>query len=97
VQARLLGPDVLDITRFPEISFLSTTIEPSGPMRWRVTGHLTIHGQMRTITFPVALESGRYRGEVTVKQRDFGIEPIAVAGGVVKVKDEIRIQFEIAG
>jgi hypothetical protein len=40
--------------------------------------------------------SGRYRGEVVIKRRDFGIEPIKVAGGAVKVKDDIRVQFEIA-
>jgi hypothetical protein len=31
-----------------------------------------------------------------VSQRDFGIEPIAVAGGLVKVKNDVRIDFAIA-
>jgi hypothetical protein len=39
--------------------------------------------------------NGTYRGEVDIRQRDFGIEPIKVAGGVVKVKDELKVQFEI--
>ena len=95
VQARMLGPEVLDVAKFPEIAFTSTTIEPSGTDRWQVTGRLTIHGQMRTITFPVARVNARYRGEVAIKQRDFGIEPIKVAGGAVRVKDELRVQFEI--
>ena len=38
---------------------------------------------------------GKYHGEVLIKQRDFGIEPIKVAGGAVKVKDELKVQFEI--
>lgn len=91
----MLGPEVLDVGTFPEIAFASTTIEPSGTDRWQVTGRLTIHGQGRTITFPVARLDGKYRGEVAIKQRDFGIEPISVAGGAVKVKDELRVQFEI--
>ena len=95
VQARMLGPEVLDVAKFPEIAFASTTIEPSGTDRWQVTGRLTIHGQMRTTTFPVARVNAKYRGEVAIKQRDFGIEPIKVAGGAVKVKDELRVQFEI--
>ena len=95
VQARMLGPEVLDVGTFPEIAFASTTIEPSGTDRWQVTGRLTIHGQGRTIAFPVARLNGKYRGEVAIKQRDFGIEPISVAGGAVKVKDELTVQFEI--
>ena len=45
--------------------------------------------------FPVARLDGKYRGEVAIKQRDFGIEPISVAGGAVKVEDELRVQCEI--
>ena len=96
IQARMVGPEVLDVAAFPDIAFASTTIAPSGADRWQVSGRLTIHGQSRTVTFPVARVNGKYRGEVTIKQRDFGIEPIKVAGGTVKVKDELKVQFEIA-
>jgi hypothetical protein len=95
VQARMLSADVLDVMKFPDITFTSTMIEPAGDLRWNVTGRLTIHGQSRAIAFPVALVDGRYRGEVSIKQRDFGIEPIRIAAGAVKVKDELKIQFEI--
>jgi hypothetical protein len=30
-----------------------------------------------------------------VKQRDFEIQPISIAGGVVKVKDEVKVEFDI--
>ncbi len=96
VQARMLSADVLDAMKFPDITFTSTAIERAGDLRWNVTGRLTIHGQSRAIAFPVALVDGRYRGEVAIKQRDFGIEPIRIAAGAVKVKDELKIQFEIA-
>jgi hypothetical protein len=33
---------------------------------------------------------------VTLKQTDFGITPVTVVGGTVKVKDEVKIEFEIA-
>jgi len=95
VQARMLGPEVLDVTTFPDITFASTTIEPSGADRWNVTGRLTIHGQTRTITFAVSRANGRYRGDVPIKQRDFGIQPISIAGGTVKVKDELKVEFDI--
>jgi polyisoprenoid-binding protein YceI len=95
VQTRMLSAEVLDVERYPEIAFASTSIEPAGANRWTVNGRLTIHGQTRPVTFAAAEEKGAYRGSVTIKQRDFGISPISIAGGTVKVKDELRIEFEI--
>lgn len=95
VQKRMLGPEVLDAERFPEITFASTAIEPAGAGRWTVSGGLTIHGQTRIVTFPVTREEGAYRGSVRIRQRAFGITPVAVAGGTVKVKDELKIDFAI--
>jgi hypothetical protein len=95
VQTRMLGPEVLDAQKFPSIAFESTAVEPGGADRWMVTGRLTIHGQTRAIAFPVTRANGRYRGAATLKQRDFGITPISIGGGTVKVKDEIKIEFDV--
>jgi YceI-like domain len=97
VQMRMLSAEVLDVAKYPEITFASTRIDAAGPDRWTITGNLVIHGQTRTITFPVSRKDRTYHGEVLVKQRDFGIEPIKVAGGTVKVKDELKVQFDIVG
>lgn len=96
VQARMLGPEVLDSKRYPDITFASTAIELVGADRWTVTGRLTIHGETRPTTFSVTRQDGRYRGIVALKQRDFGIRPISIMGGTVKVKDELRVEFDIA-
>jgi hypothetical protein len=95
VQARMVGPEVLDVQKFPSIVFESTLIESTGAGSWSVSGRLTIHGQTRDVMFAATRANGRYRGRVAVKQRDFGINPISIAGGTVKVKDEIRIEFDI--
>jgi hypothetical protein len=55
-----------------------------------------LHGQERLIAVEVTLEGDRYRGSARLKQTDFGITPVTVAGGTVKVKDEVKIEFEIA-
>ena len=96
VQTRMLSAEVLDTAQYPEIAFKSTMVEPAGTDRWTVTGTLTLHGQSRPITFPVVRREGRYHGTATLKQRDFGIQPISIAGGTVKVKDELKIEFDIA-
>jgi hypothetical protein len=33
---------------------------------------------------------------VTLKQTDYGITPVKIAGGAVKVKDEIVIEFSVS-
>jgi len=55
-----------------------------------------MHGTERPISFEVALKDGRYRGSANLKQTDFGMTPITIAGGTVKVKDEVKVEFEIA-
>jgi hypothetical protein len=30
-----------------------------------------------------------------LRQKDFGITPVSVAGGSIKVKDDVRVDFEI--
>jgi polyisoprenoid-binding protein YceI len=95
VQTRMLSPEVLDTAKYADITFVSAAVVPSGPDKWTVTGQLTIHGQTRSITFPATRQDGSYRGTVPVSQRDFGISPISIGGGTVKVKDEVKVQFEI--
>ena len=95
VQERMLGPEVLDSTRFPQIAFESTNVEPSGQGQLLVGGRLSLHGVTRPVNVNVRKENGRYVGTCTLKQRDFGITPISIAGGTVKVKDELKIEFDI--
>jgi polyisoprenoid-binding protein YceI len=96
VRTRMLGAEVLDAGKFPTITFASTAIEPAGPDRWNVSGRLTIHGVTKAVTIAVVGADRVYRGETRIRQRDFGINPIRIAGGTVSVKDELKIEFQIA-
>jgi len=87
---------VLDTGRFPEIACTSTSVESSGPQRYLVRGNLTLHGVTRPVELTVTSSGGRYTGKVTLKQTAFGITPIKIAGGTVRVKDAIEIAFDIA-
>jgi polyisoprenoid-binding protein YceI len=96
IQATMLGPQVLDADHFPEIYFQSVGLEPKGPDHWIVHGNLALHGKEHPIALEVTLRDGSYRGSASLKQTDFGITPVTVAGGSVKVKDEVKIEFDIA-
>ena len=95
VQETMEGPKVLDIKQFPEIRFQSTSVNEKAADKWEVTGNLTLHGQTRPVTVEVTGKAGGYTGEVSVLQRDFGIEPVSLFGGTVKVKNEVKIEFDI--
>jgi hypothetical protein len=95
VQDRLQGPEVLDSARFPKIIFESTKVERTDQGALRVEGRLSLHGVTRPIPVSVKTENGRYVGTCTLSQREFGIRPISIAGGTVKVKDELKIEFDV--
>ncbi|MGC1106089.1 MAG: YceI family protein [Candidatus Acidiferrales bacterium] len=95
IQKTMQGSTVLDSERFPEITFQSTRVEQAGNGHWSVRGNLTLHGQTKPVTVDVTLKDGHYRGTATLKQRDFGMSPVSIAGGTVKVKDELKIEFDI--
>lgn len=96
VRTRMLGPGVLDAASYPEITFSSTSVEPAASGGWLVSGELTIRGRTRPVTVTTTSRDGRYQGAARIRQRDFGIEPISLGGGTVKVKDELTIAFDIA-
>ncbi|HJY85820.1 MAG TPA: YceI family protein [Candidatus Acidoferrales bacterium] len=95
VQKTMEGPEVLDSARFPEIRFRSSSVGKKGRDGWTVNGDLTLHGQTHPIAVEVNLQDGHYRGSAKLKQRDFGMKPVSVAGGTVKVKDEVKITFDL--
>jgi polyisoprenoid-binding protein YceI len=86
---------VLESARFPEIQFSSDHVESSANNQWNVSGQLTLHNATKPVSVHVQLLEGRYVGTATIKQTDFGIQPVSAGGGTVKVKDELKIDFSI--
>jgi polyisoprenoid-binding protein YceI len=95
IQHTMQSATVLDVEKFPEISYQSTTVTSRGEGHWEVRGDLTLHGRKQPVVVAVSLESGHYRGSASIRQTDFGIDPIRIAGGTVKVKDELKVEFDI--
>ena len=95
IQQTMEGTAVLDVAHFPEISYRSTAITKIGDDHWEVRGNLNLHGKDQLVVVSVSLDGGHYRGSASFKQSNFGISPIRIAGGTVKVKDEVKIEFDI--
>lgn len=96
IQKTMQGPQVLDADRFPDIHFKSTALDPKGTNHWLVHGTLDLYGQSHPVTVDVTLNDGFYQGSATLEQSAFGITPVSIAGGTVKVKDEVKVEFKIA-
>lgn len=87
----------LEIAKYPEIAFRSSRIDKLAGGQWKVEGTLALHGVSKPVTVAVKRNGDAYTGRVTLKQTDFGIKPITVGGGLIKIKNEIDIEFQIFG
>lgn len=99
VQKKMEGPDVLDAGKYAEIRFVSRKITEAGAGRFQVEGDLTIRDATRPVKFDLVLRrpaGARVAdGEARVRLTTFGIQPPSAGAGTVKVKDEMRIVFQL--
>jgi polyisoprenoid-binding protein YceI len=86
---------VLESSSHPEITFQSTEVPRYRDNVWKVSGDLMLHRVTRLLTFDVARESGAYVGIAHINQTDFEIQSVKIGGGLVKVKDELKITFRV--
>ena len=96
IEDTMKSDKVLDVTRFSSVNFTGTSSTSDSSGHRQLSGTLTLHGTVRRIAFPVVFRDGKYTGSVSLKQTDFGITPIKIGGGAVRVKDEIVIEFSVA-
>lgn len=101
---RTMRNDVLETAKYPEIVFESNNVALSRAgtdrFRARVIGELTLHGVTQKniwLNGEVTLtpEGVRARGEFAVKQTDYKIKLVSVAGGTLKIKNEVKGAFDI--
>jgi len=85
----------LDSVKYPEIAFRSSRVERQADGQWKVEGMLTLHGITKPVVVTVKRSQNAYASHATIKQTDFGIKPITAGGGLVKVKNELEIDFHI--
>jgi len=81
--------------KYPEIAFRSLRVMKAAGGEWNVEGELTLHGVTKPIRANVKRQGEAYAGHASFKQTEFGIKPVTAGGGLVKVKDELEIAFEI--
>jgi len=100
---KMMNDKVLDTTNNPEIVYEVSTVAitrvEDALYSATLNGLLKFHGvsQAQPITARIAVFGDMLRasGKFSLMQSDYGIKPITVAGGALKVKDELQFSFEM--
>lgn len=100
---RMMKGDVLEVAKYPEIAYESSSgsVTKLGDSMFSaaLSGTLSFHGVTRnqpvTVRITTMGEMLRASGDFTLKQSDYQIKPVSVAGGALKLKDEVRFSFEM--
>jgi polyisoprenoid-binding protein YceI len=99
----VMNQSVLESEKYPDIVFEGTGASPNqvGEGRYQINlnGNLSLHGVSGSLMVPIQLtflgEMLRASGECSIAQSDYGIQPVSVAGGGLKLKDELKFTFDI--
>ena len=95
IQKTMLSNKVLGASLYPKIRFVSRVARQTSDGAYDLEGDLSLHGTTRAVSFPVKVKDGIFSGKVPVTQTQFGIKPVSIAGGTVKVKDVVDVEFEV--
>jgi polyisoprenoid-binding protein YceI len=97
--------EVLQTASYPEITFRSTDINAdritAGWYRLRIAGPLHLHGVRKIHQLDAQLrasdEEARLSGQFGLAQSGHGIKLVSALGGMIRVKDELKIDFDLVG
>jgi polyisoprenoid-binding protein YceI len=100
---RLTNEQVLEVAKYPEVTYeapiISITRLGDSLYSAALDGNLTLHGvtcrQPVTARIAVFGKTLRASGDFRLKQTEYQIKPISVAGGAIKLKDELKLSFEM--
>lgn|SRR5262249_48095775 len=102
----LRSEDFFAVERFPNLTFVSSSISKTGEHQYAVTGTLTIRGVSKVITLPVTyLGTARdpwgntkagFETEIVLNRKDFGLTwNAALETGGFLVGDDVAISLSI--
>jgi len=100
---RIMFDEILEKARYPKIEYKSSHVTVSktaeGTYRLSIVGELSLHGTVRGISFEANVVPGeetlRAQGSFVIFQSDYGLPLATVAGGSIKLKDELKFSYFI--
>jgi polyisoprenoid-binding protein YceI len=101
---RRMHDEVLETDGFEEIVYdaaRASSVQKIAEGQYVVAlnGELTLHGVNRAqpVSARVTIKGEilRATGDFSIRQSDYAIRPVSAAGGTVKLKDELKLSFDI--
>jgi polyisoprenoid-binding protein YceI len=104
--AHLKSPDFFDVAKYPEVTFVSTSIKPAGKDKYTLVGDLTIHGVTKksevALTYlgkvrdPYGVERRMFHGNIDIVRSDFGlIYNAKLESGGVLIGDTAKLTIDV--
>lgn len=102
----LRSPDFFEVTKYPAITFKSTSIKAKSKTDFDVTGDLTMRGVTKRVTLPVSFlgfgkdgrgnEKAGFEIETTLNRKDYGIvwNRDLDEGGVL-LGDDVKVTIDL--
>lgn len=105
--AHLRSNDFFDMESYPEIRFVSTSVNSAGAGIYRVTGDLTIKAVTKPVTInfeytgsatdPFGNQRIGLEGSAIVNRRDWGVNwNAALEAGGVLVSENVTLEFDVS-
>jgi polyisoprenoid-binding protein YceI len=97
--------EVLEVAKYPEISFRSTEVAltkiAEGWYRAQIRGDMRLHGVTNAVSIDSQLRVAdrvlRLTGDWSLLLPDYKIKRVTAAAGLIKLKDDLKFQFDLAG
>lgn len=102
----LRSPDFFEVTKYPNITFRSTSVVPKSQNLFEVTGELTMHGVTKRITLPVTFlgfqrdprgnEKAGFEIATVLDRKDYNItwNRLLDEGGLL-LGDEVKVTINL--
>ena len=100
---RVMFDEVLERNRYPQVEFKSTHVSAVKTAvttyKMNVMGDLSLHGTTRGMRLESQVMAGedtlKAQGSFSILQSDYGLKIASVAGGTLKLKDELKCAYFI--
>jgi polyisoprenoid-binding protein YceI len=98
---RVMCQEALEVDKYPEFVFQSSTVaaekQKQDLYRANIAGDLRLHGVSHSVALfaqvALGVDSLRAYGESTILQTDYDIKIAPIAGGTLKLQDELKCSF----
>jgi polyisoprenoid-binding protein YceI len=100
---RVMFDEVLEKNRYPQVDFQSSHVSAIktavSTYKMNVMGDLSLHGTTRGVRLESQVMAGedtlKAQGSFSILQSDYGLKIASVAGGTLKLKDELKCAYFI--